>query len=369
MTPHQREIYEAYLATGSMREVARQRGMNESSVRGIVKRAKRHLDMDPAVLTAMSDAGMQDSGLLHSGWLKTEKASLYFKVPQETYTNDLLERIREAMDGIKIAASISPPEHHDDDLMTVYPMFDVHLGMAASKVETGEEYSTDIAAQRIIDSMAQCVMSAPPSKYATILVGGDLLHHNDATNMTKSGHILDVSTRIDQTIEVAIWALATAIETAATRHQNVSVVIIPGNHDRDAYLAVMFALRERYRDNERIEVQRYYGEFFVMEFGQVMLTAHHGDKARAERLVMHMAGEWPEMWGRTKYRYYFTGHLHHAKLLDVGSVQVEQLRAITARDSYSASHAYSARSEMQAITYHRQRGEVARIRLALGPTT
>jgi transposase-like protein/predicted phosphodiesterase len=365
MTPRQHEIYDAYVKTGSMREVARQYGLNESSVRGMVKRAKRHLEMDPAVSSAMAAAGMQDADILHSGWIKTETASLYFKVPQEAATNDLLERIREAMDGIKVAEALPPPEHHNSDLMTVYPLFDVHLGMAASLLETGEEYSTDTAAKRVIDCVSKCTISAPPSKHAVILVGGDLLHHNDATNMTKSGHILDVSTRIDETIEVAIWALATAIDIAATRHEHVSVAVIPGNHDRDAYLAVMFALRERYRNNERIEVQRHYGDFFVMEFGQIMLTAHHGDKAKAERLVMHMANEWPEMWGRTKYRYYFTGHLHHAKLQDIGGVQVEQLRAITARDSYSASHAYSARSEMQAITYHQHRGEVSRVRLAL----
>ena len=365
MTPRQQEIYDAYVKLGSKREVARQYGLNESSVREIIKRAKRHLEMDPAVSSAMSAAGMQDADILHSGWIKTETASLYFKVPQEAATNDLLERIREAMDGIKVAEALPPPEHHNSDLMTVYPLFDVHLGMAASLLETGEEYSTYIAAKRVIDCVSKCTMSAPPSKHAVILVGGDLLHHNDATNMTKSGHILDVSTRIDETIEVAIWAIATAIEIAAKRHERVSVAIIPGNHDRDAYLAVMFALRERYRNNERIEVQRHYGDFFVMEFGQIMLTAHHGDKAKAERLVMHMANEWPEMWGRTKYRYYFTGHLHHAKLQDIGGVQVEQLRAITARDAYSASHAYSARSEMQAITYHQHRGEVSRVRLAL----
>jgi hypothetical protein len=71
------------------------------------------------------------------------------------------------------------------------------------------------------------------------------------------------------------------------------------------------------------------------------------------------------MWGRTKYRYLFTGHLHHHKSQDLGGVHWEQLRAITAKDAYAASHAYSGRSEMQAITYDRQRGEISRVRVAL----
>lgn len=365
MTPRQREIYDAYLKMGSMREVARQYGMNESSVRGMVKRAKRHLEMDPAVSSAMAAAGMQDADILHSGWIKTETASLYFKLPQDAASDDMLARIRDAMDGVSVAPVIAPPADSDGDLLTVYPLFDVHVGMRSHATETGEEYTTGLAGQRVVDGVAQCVSAAPASHHAVVLVGGDFLHHNDATNMTKSGHILDVDTRIDQTIEVAIAALAAAVETAAAKHASVSVAVIPGNHDRDAYLAVMFAMRERYRDNPRIDVQRTPGEFYVQEFGLCLFAAHHGDKARSERLVMSLASEYPEMWGRTRHRFYFTGHLHHQSTKDVGGVLMEQFRAITPRDAYSAAHAYGSPSQMQAITYHRQRGEISRVKVAL----
>ena len=36
------------------------------------------------------------------------------------------------------------------------------------------------------------------------------------------------------------------------------------------------------------------------------------------------------------------------------------------RDAYAASHSYSSRSEMQAITYHKDSGEVSRVKVALG---
>jgi len=48
---------------------------------------------------------------------------------------------------------------------------------------------------------------------------------------------------------------------------------------------------------------------------------------------------------------------------DAGGVQVEQLRAVSAKDAYAASHAYSAKSEMQAVTYHKDRGEISRHRV------
>ena len=365
MTPRQQEILAAYRSGMSKRAVAKKFDINESSVRGMIKRAEAHEELDPAIREAMAAAGMADTDILHSGWIKTDTASLYFKLPKLQQLDDTVDRVRSAMETVKAAEIVAKAEDHDEDLLTIYPLFDAHIGMRATKAETGEEYDTQIAADRLAQGVAHCVMASPASKMGVILVGGDFLHHNDATNMTKSGHILDVATNIDRTIEVAIEALVTAVETAAAKHETVVVSVIAGNHDRDAYLAVLFAMMQRYRDDPRIDVQRHPGHFFIMEFGLCLFAAHHGDKAKADRLVMHLASEWPDMWGRTRFRFYFTGHLHHAKLQDVGGVQVEQLRPITSRDAYAASHAYSSRAEMQAITYHRKRGEIGRIRLAL----
>jgi len=363
MTPRQKEIYDLYLEIGNKAEVARKTGLNQRSVKRIIARAEKSID--PAVSQAMDDAGMQDSEILHSGWLKTEKASLYFKIPKDESLHDKIEYIRNAMDSIKAIPEIVKSEIHSEDLLTIYPIFDAHIGMRARKSETGEEYTTEIALQRIINGIASCVAAAPSSKFGVILVGGDFLHHNDNTNMTQSGHVLDVDTRIEQTIESAIDALAAAIEISATKHETVLVSVIQGNHDRDAYLAVRMAMIQRYRENPRIEIQKNVGDFFIMEFGLCLFAAHHGDKAKAERLVMHLANEWPEMWGRTRFRFYFTGHLHHAKMQDIGGVQVEQMRPVTPRDFYSMSRAYGSQSQMQSITFHKQLGEISRIKVSL----
>jgi hypothetical protein len=149
------------------------------------------------------------------------------------------------------------------------------------------------------------------------------------------------------------------------RHNRVLVRILPGNHNPHSYLAVMFALAERYRNEPRVTVVRDPGEFWVHQFGDVLLAAHHGDKAKAERMVLWMAEQHAAVWGATKYRYLFTGHLHHHKSADIGGVQWEQLRAVTARDAYAVSHAYSARAQMQAITYHKARGEISRVKTGL----
>jgi hypothetical protein len=259
---------------------------------------------------------------------------------------------------------VPAPDMADADLLTIYPLADAHVGMLAYGKETGESYNTDIAADRIRSWVARAVAASPSSAVAVILDVGDLTHADDDTNVTpRSKHPLTVDSRHFRTLEVTIAALSAAIECALQKHGRVIVRILPGNHNQTSYMAVMFALAERYRNEPRVEVQKVPGEFFIMEFGAVMLAAHHGHGAKPDRMVNFLADEYAQIWGRTRHRFLWTGHLHHLKAQDIGGVTHEQLRAITARDAYAVSQAYTARAQLQAITVHRDLGEVQRVKV------
>lgn len=364
MTPAQKIAYDAVNKYGGIRPAAKELNQAHSGVARKFRAAKKFLEADDAIQLAMSSSGMSDASVLHSGWIKSDTSSLYFQMPKSP-TEDISTVVRESFENIPACPVILGPDNTDEDTITVYPLFDCHIGMKAYEPETGEAYDNEIAEERIVGGIGKCIARAPNSEDALVIIGGDVLHANDATGMTQSGHVLDVAGQWHEALDCAIRTMAESIEKVAAKHRKVTVTCIRGNHDRDGYLAVLYALLERYRTNNRIDVQKYSGDFFAMEFGKVMLVTHHGDKAKAERLVMHMADQWPEMWGRTRFRHYFTGHLHHAKLIDIGGVQVEQFRAIGGRDSYSASNAYSSKSDMQAITFSKLMGEISRVKVAL----
>ena len=284
--------------------------------------------------------------------------------PAPDAPEDVAERIKEALSDIDAIPSVPAPDHVNADLCTLYPIADVHVGMQSWAKETGEAYDTDLATERLMSWVGECVSASPDSHTAIVLDVGDLTHADDQSNQTPaSKHQLDVDTRHYRTLDATIQAMAICVQLALAKHKRVIVRVLPGNHNVNSYLAVMFALAERFRDNERVTVQKVPGEFFVFEFGKVLLAAHHGDKAKADRIVHYLADEYAEMWGRTKHRFLFTGHLHHHKSQDIGGVQWEQLKAVTPRDAYAVSHAYSARAQLQAITFHRSRGEVSRVKI------
>ena len=359
------EYVAAYERLGSFKAAAREMGVNESTVRRSIHRGNGR---DPAMQGAMDAVG---TGLVPSiAWIKTKATSdgapgysvMLRQAPEDPEVT--AGRVREALAGIDAVPEILPPAYADADLCTLYPIADVHVGMRAWAKEVGEAYDTDMATERLVSWVGQCVAASPAAHTAIVLDVGDLTHADDNSNQTpRSKHQLDVDTRHFRTLDATIQALAVCTELALAKHHRVIVRILPGNHNINSYMAVMFALAERFRDNSRVSVQKTPGEFFVYEFGKVLLAAHHGDKAKADRMVPFLADQYAEMWGRTKHRFLFTGHLHHHKSQDIGGVQWEQLRAVTPRDAYAVSNSYSARAQLQAITFDRNRGEVSRVKV------
>lgn len=369
-TEDAQEAFEAFQRHNSKKLAAESLGIHPNTFTSRLSRAYEYgLHLSEGAQGAVNGAGL--SGVeAKAGWIVEvdpetgSRKSTYWRAPGLP-TESLFEQISAAFENITPAPRVRAPRATDTELLTLYPLADVHMGLMAWGKETGEDYDTGIAAERVKEWMAHCINASMPSQTAIILCAGDLTHADDQTNQTPaSKHQLDVDTRHFKTLEVTIAALAASIELALEKHRQVIVRIIPGNHDKTTYMAILFALAERYRDNPRVEVQKDPGEFFAFEFGKNMLASHHGDKGKAERLVLFLADQYPEMWGRTRHRFLFTGHLHHHKSADIGGVTWEQLRAVTARDAYAVSHGYTARSQLQAITYHHEHGEISRVKIS-----
>lgn len=359
-TEQKQEAVDAVAKYGSQNEAARQLGLNRATFchryRAGIKAGLDEAIVHPApqghTVKGVSTFYRGD-GSIAAQWVKTKAG--------EQDTEELAERIRQVYEGMTPAAVVPAPSHSNADLLTVYPIPDAHIGMRAYKAVTGSDYNTQIATDRLRNWIGRLVASSPPSGEAIILDVGDLTHMDDHTNQTpKSKHNLDVDGGIFHVVDMTIEALSCAIELALVKHQIVRVVIIKGNHNPNAYIAILFAIAERYRCNPRVIVRKSEREMWVHQFGKCLLAAHHGDKAKPERLVMNLADEFAALWGDTVHRILWTAHLHHLKSADIGGVLWEQLRAMTDRDEYAFTHAYVARAQLQAITLHRTAGEVQR---------
>lgn len=368
MTPEQAEVWNLKEQGYSLRQIAEKLGTSEGAVKKRYSRARRWANLPGGVQEALRVTGI-DAAHARFGYRRIEAEdgsfnTVFWRLP-EPEAEDAAIRVRELLGDIPRVKPITPPAETLSDLLTLYVVSDLHSGMLAWRRETGEDYDTGRAMARLRDWIGACVAGSPRSETAVILFNGDTMHADDQTNATpKSKHALDVDSRFFRTAERTILGISAAVDLALHHHQTVHVQIKPGNHDPTSYLILLFSVAERYRDDPRVIVGKEPSEFWAHQFGRVLLASHHGDKAKAQSLVLYLADTYPEMWGQTRWRYLWTGHMHHHKSQDIGGVHWEQARAVAPKDAYAAAHAYSSRSEIQAVTYHRDRGEVSRVKVA-----
>jgi len=347
-----------------VKDVADQMGLEWKAAKRRVEVGLAARRLDPAIAEGMEAIG---TGLTPAGmWIKTGKdengvsRSVYIK-PQQEATEDVLARIREAFEGMEPAAPVAPPEAVLSDLCTVYPLMDLHLGMMAWGRETGsEDYDLSLACRDMRHAFAKVLALVPASKEAILILGGDTLHADDDRAETpQNKHKLDVDGRQFKVIDTAIAILSETIERLLEKHSRLTIRVLRGNHDMHSHMVLTFALAERYRNDPRVVVDKDPRDLFMKQWGRSAIFAHHGDRAKPDRMALYISDVCP-FWSETRHRHYFVGHVHHDHAKDIGPLRYESLRAFCPPDSYAAGMGYGPRRALQAVTFHKNDGLVLR---------
>ena len=363
-TDVERKHMEAILRYGSAKAAATALGMADTTLgRAVVRVRKRaamqghspkhnmiHTVPNPFVVKGVSTYYNRD-GVAAGQWVKS------------TLDQDAYQAALQAMaDGISAEIlprePIKPPTDTDSDLLTVYPLGDPHSGLYSWIKETGQAF--DLAEYERINTLAiDAIMAGSPRSETALYIDlGDTTHANDDKKRTPgSGHYLDVSGRICEAIESSFKLKAYHIDRLLEHHQHVIFRLNRGNHDPVTAVAISGMVRERYRLHDRVTVVDPYNPYWYFEFGKVMVATAHGDGAKAPQMGPIMATDQSEMWGRTKHRHAFLGHVHHYKGEDFPGVTVQYFGTLAAPDYYSHHAGYRSKREIRSVTFHREHGQ------------
>jgi hypothetical protein len=352
VTAKQQAAIDAVAAHASQREAARALGIDRTSLRDRLK------GVDPAILDSMR--AVRTDLVPALAWAKTKAEdgtsySVLLKPPQMEPEN-IAERIAAAFSGIPAAIPPAPPERAQDDLCTLWPLYDVHLGMHAWGRETGgHDYDLKLAENDLIGAFERLLAMVPFTAHAVLLIGGDFFHADDDTAQTPGHkHQLDVDGRVFKTIDTAIRALDFVIHRVLSKAAKVTVRVLRGNHDVHSHLYLTFALSERFRSCD-VVVEKDPRDLFMFQWGRASIFAHHGDKMKPQEMVMRLADQCP-FWSATPHRYAYTGHKHRLAAERIGGVLWEQLDAFCPPDAYGST--WTGRRAFKAEVFHRHSGRV-----------
>jgi len=282
---------------------------------------------------------------------------------------DQLDCLREFAEGL--AENIEPVKPSPDvthatmgDLLTVYPIADLHLGMLAWGEECGDSYDLKIASRAL--RMAAEVLTAKSEQTTTAIVAnlGDFFHFDNDDQRTKaSGAVLDGDGRWSKVVRLGVQGLKHFVECALAKHKHVHVINSIGNHDDQTALMLPLILEPHYAREPRVTIESAPRFYHYYEFGKNLLGFHHGHKVKPSALPDIMIADMREAVGRTKFSHWLTGHVHH-EAKEYRTCLVESFRTLAAKDSYHSSHGYNSLRDIQAVTYHREFGECGRNRVS-----
>lgn len=301
------------------------------------------------------------TGKVIQQWV-TEKVD---DIARETLWQAFADGLRSELPRVK---PIKAPKEVHENLLAAYPVGDHHFGMLSWHQETGEDYDLKIAEELLMGATDYLVKVAPPCRMAMIALLGDFMHYDGMEPVTPTNkHMLDADGRFGKMVSAAIRSTRAMINLALLRHKFVHIKVAIGNHDPSSTIFLAQCLAAIYENEPRVTVDTSPSHFLYFEFGKCLIGVHHGHGAKMDDLPLIMATDQPDAWGRTRHRYWWTGHIHHGKMKsvisnaqDYAGCTVESFRVLAPPDAWAAGKGYRSVRDMKAIILHAEHGEVAR---------
>lgn len=288
-------------------------------------------------------------------WVKTAND----KAAREAALGALAEAVAAEVRGL--SKPLAVPKARLKGSLSAYIIGDAHFGMYAWSAECGEDFDTAIASKDLRAAIDLLVAGSPASETGFLVDVGDLLHADNRSNMTPaSGNPLDVDTRFQRVIRIAVEALKYCIGRMLQKHRKVKVFVTPGNHNPDSAGWMAMVLDAYYCKDRRVEIETSPSKFYYERFGKTLIGITHGDKVKMPDLPSIMAADRAEDWGQTKHRYWWTGHIHHTKHQEYRGCFVEAFNTLAASDAWHHASGYRSARQMQRIDIDAEHGIYAR---------
>lgn len=329
------------------------------SVEAFDKQAEGRGDPDGGApegyLTRGRSTHYNSRGEIISEWVKTAKDK-----------EDEYKALVKAIEGIadkwetKPAAVKKPKGFLEEDLLTVIPLGDPHIGLYTWAQETGQDFDLEIAEANLVAAVDHLVALAPKAKQALLVSLGDFFHADNSSNQTTRGTRVDMDTRWAKVLRTGIRIIRRCIDRLLETHEHVKFISEIGNHDSHSAVMLALALDQFYENEPRVEIDTSPAKFHWHRFGQNLIGVTHGDTAKMKDLPGIMAVDRAEDWGQTTYRYWLTGHVHHQQVLELPGVIVESFGTLAPADAWHKGQGYRSGQDLKLDVYHKLYGKINR---------
>ena len=296
-------------------------------------------------------------------WYKGKHFSLHVKnkgVTPEELRDDIIKAMNEHSPTYH---KIKRKKQSNGHLLVIDPA-DIHIGKLCSSFETGEEYDSQIAVQRVKEGVIGIINKADGFNIDKILfVGGnDILHIDTPKRTTTSGTSQDTDGMWYENFMIAKKLYVNILEMLISV-ADVHFVYNPSNHDYMSGFMLSDSIQSWFRKCKNITFDCGIAHRKGFKYGSNLIGTTHGDGAKIPDLPLIMANEFPKEWAETKHRYIYTHHVHHKTSTDFHGITVESLRSPSGTDSWHHRNGYGIGGvkAIEGFIHSKNHGQVARL--------
>jgi hypothetical protein len=287
-------------------------------------------------------------------WVKYEKKKLdYFNI-KDAIIKDMENYIPEY-------PIIKREQSKNSHLLVVDPA-DIHIGKLSRAYESGDEYNSDIAVNRVLAGVSGLLNKSIGFNADKILlvIGNDILHTDSPKRITTSGTPQDTDGMWYDNFLTAKSLYVKVIEQLM-QIADLTVHYNPSNHDYTSGFYLADCLATWFRTSQNVSFNTDISHRKYLKYHSNLIGTTHGDGAKDSDLPLLMAQESRD-WTDCKHRYIYTHHIHHKKSKDYGSVCIESLRSPSGTDSWHHRNGYQhSPKAVEMFIHDKNDGQIARI--------
>lgn len=351
------------------KEVAKRNNIPQDSFYGLRSYLKRNLFDNNKFEEILRGGGFSEDNWSH-GWLKTKEGTVYIRNEEDTIEiQDVFEDLKQQLDQYspKIPKIKYPLLEGEPHCLVLDPA-DIHFGKLAMLGDTGQEYNIEIARQRVRDGVMGILgkVKGFDIEQIVFVIGNDALHIDNPKRTTTAGTPQDTDkmwhTAFNAAKDAYIEVLSTLVSIAPVR-----VVYNPSNHDYMSGYMLAQVVHAWFRKSGDItwDIDIRHRKYY--RYYNSLMGFSHGDGAKEKDLPSLMPTEATEDYVRSKYKYYYLHHLHHAIGKVIGrtkehiGLQVEYLKSPSAADRWHQDNGYTSCAGIEAFLHSREGGQCARL--------
>jgi hypothetical protein len=241
---------------------------------------------------------------------------------------------------------------------------DLHIGKKGSK---GESSNLVIdALHGAVEAICERAMVLGVDRIITT-VGNDWFHVDNITGATSRGTPQHIDRHVFNLVGAGYDLAFQYIEWLRGLGFPIDVVVVPSNHDAMAMIGLGHALRIAYQNTPQVQVHHTDDARAYIKYGRNLLGFTHGHTANPANLPRYMADEAFRLWAECPFRYWITGHLHHAKHkqdleVDSHGVHILQGPSISLTDKWHEDNGWTlAQKALAGYTFHAEYGHEDRM--------